>query len=116
MSTPNPKASKRPVSATATTLTVTGEESRPLTIDDERLDVLRPNPLLAETYVSRKMANGDTDVEYLMGSRYRPGAGTGFRWNDPSFQIEWPIEPVVISDRDRTYDDFDQSAWSALRR
>src|SRR4051794_18011805 len=66
MSTPNPKASKRPVSATATTLTVTGEESRPLTIDDERLDVLRPNPLLAQTYVSRKMANGDTDVEYLM--------------------------------------------------
>jgi MoxR-like ATPase len=50
----------------ASTLTVTGEEARPLTIDDERLDALRPNPLLAQTYVSRKMANGDTDVEYLM--------------------------------------------------
>jgi MoxR-like ATPase len=48
------------------TLTVTGEEAIPLTIDDERLDVLRPNPLLAETYVSRTMANGDTDVDYLM--------------------------------------------------
>lgn len=58
----------------------------------------------------------DTDVEYLMGARYRPGAGVGFRWDDPAFAIDWPIEPLVISERDRTYADFDQSAWSALRR
>jgi MoxR-like ATPase len=69
MPTPNPKATKRIMrtpTSTTLTVTVTGEESVPLTIHDERLDVLRPNPLLAETYVSRKMANGDTDVEYLM--------------------------------------------------
>ena len=70
MSTPNPRARKRivttPAAATPTHVTVTGEEAVALTIDDERLDVLRPNPLLAETYVSRKMLNGQTDVEYLM--------------------------------------------------
>ena len=45
---------------------VTSEETRYLTIDDERLDVLRPNPLLADSYVSRNMLNGKTDIEYLL--------------------------------------------------
>jgi len=57
---------KRIVRTPTTTLTVTGEEARHLTIDDERLDVLRPNPLLAQSYVSRTMPNGKTDVDYLL--------------------------------------------------
>jgi MoxR-like ATPase len=72
--TGNPKASKRVSTRQVLPLddqgaptggTVT-EESTPLSIDDVRLDALRPNPLLAETYVSRTMPNGKTDVEYLL--------------------------------------------------
>jgi hypothetical protein len=41
-------------------------EAMPLSIDDPRLDAYRPDPALAEQYVSRKMANGQTDIEYLL--------------------------------------------------
>jgi len=37
-----------------------------LTIDDPRLDMYRPDPDLVKQYVSRKLPNGQTDVEYLM--------------------------------------------------
>lgn len=47
-------------------LTVTHEESVALTIDDPRLDMFRPDPALVQEYVSRKLPNGKTDVEYLL--------------------------------------------------
>jgi dTDP-4-dehydrorhamnose 3,5-epimerase len=68
-------------------------------------------------YVPPGVANGyltlgdDTDVEYLMGDFYKPEAATGFRWNDPAFAVEWPHPPIVISDRDATYPDFEVAEW-----
>ena len=50
---------------------------------------------------------GDTDVFYQMGAPYRPEGARGLRWDDPRFALRWPCEPRVISDRDRTYPDFD---------
>ena len=35
------------------------------------------------------------------------GIGRGVRWDDPAFQIVWPAEVEVISERDRTYPDFE---------
>jgi dTDP-4-dehydrorhamnose 3,5-epimerase len=63
-------------------------------------------------YVPEGFAHGfltlqdDTDIYYHMGRSFEPDVAVGFRWNDPAFDIEWPFEPVVISDRDRTYADF----------
>jgi dTDP-4-dehydrorhamnose 3,5-epimerase len=48
-----------------------------------------------------------TEVFYQMSEFYHPGLSRGVRWNDPAFQVEWPAEPVVMSDRDRTYPDFE---------
>ncbi|EFL87718.1 dTDP-4-dehydrorhamnose 3,5-epimerase [Ahrensia sp. R2A130] len=48
----------------------------------------------------------DTLVTYLMGSRFVPDANTGFRWNDPAFDIFWPREISVISDKDLAYPNF----------
>lgn len=48
----------------------------------------------------------DTEVFYQMSEFYAPEAAAGFRWNDPAFGIEWPVEVTVISERDRTYPDF----------
>ena len=45
----------------------------------------------------------DSEVQYLMGAAYRPGAAAGLRWNDPALTIAWPAEPAVISERDRNY-------------
>lgn len=47
-----------------------------------------------------------TDLLYLMGGAFIPGAGRGVRWNDPAFQVAWPAEPAVLSERDATYPDF----------
>jgi dTDP-4-dehydrorhamnose 3,5-epimerase len=48
-----------------------------------------------------------TEVLYQMDVAYRPDAARGARWDDPAFGIEWPAVPTVISDRDRTYPDFE---------
>ena len=49
----------------------------------------------------------NTEVFYQMSEFYAPDSARGFRWNDPAFQVEWPLEPAVISERDRTYPDFE---------
>lgn len=48
----------------------------------------------------------DTEVFYQMSEYYHPELACGVRWNDPTFAIEWPSEPTVISERDRNYPDF----------
>ena len=45
-------------------------------------------------------------VHYQMGETFVPDLARGVRWNDPAFGVEWPVDPVVISDRDATYPDF----------
>lgn len=52
----------------------------------------------------------DTDVFYQMGDFFRPDGARGFRWNDSRIGIRWPAEPVVISERDATYPDFEPPA------
>lgn len=47
-----------------------------------------------------------TEVFYQMSEFYAPDSARGFRWNDPAFGIEWPMEPVVISEKDRNYTEF----------
>jgi dTDP-4-dehydrorhamnose 3,5-epimerase len=48
----------------------------------------------------------DTELLYLMTVRYDPDHQRGVRWNDPAFAIDWPSEPIVIGDRDRTFPDY----------
>jgi dTDP-4-dehydrorhamnose 3,5-epimerase len=50
---------------------------------------------------------GDSDVFYHMSDFFRPEAARGFRWDDPSFAIQWPLPPRVISPRDASFPDFD---------
>lgn len=63
-------------------------------------------------YVPAGFAHGfltlmdDCYVQYQISGEYAPDSGRGVRWNDPRFDLQWPMEPAVISDRDRTYDDF----------
>jgi dTDP-4-dehydrorhamnose 3,5-epimerase len=63
-------------------------------------------------YVPEGCAHGfltlqdNTEVFYQMSQFYTPEAARGVRWNDPAFAIEWPVPVEIISDRDRTYPDF----------
>jgi dTDP-4-dehydrorhamnose 3,5-epimerase len=48
-----------------------------------------------------------TEVLYQMSEFYYPELSRGVRWNDPAFQFDWPAQPMVMSDRDRAYPDFE---------
>jgi len=50
----------------------------------------------------------NTEVSYQISEFYAPDHARGYRWNDPAFGIEWPMEVRVISDRDRNYPDFER--------
>ena len=48
----------------------------------------------------------DVEVLYLVSAYYAPSHARGVRWNDPAFGITWPLPPVKMHERDRTYADF----------
>ncbi|MFO0957727.1 MAG: dTDP-4-dehydrorhamnose 3,5-epimerase [Isosphaeraceae bacterium] len=67
-------------------------------------------------YVPKGFAHGfitlsdDTEAFYFVDEFYAPDQERGVRWDDPRFSIEWPAKPVVLSDKDRAWRDFDP-AW-----
>jgi dTDP-4-dehydrorhamnose 3,5-epimerase len=47
------------------------------------------------------------ELFYAMSSAYVETAARGFRWDDPTFAIEWPpAEERILAERDRSYPDF----------
>lgn len=63
-------------------------------------------------YVPGNFAHGfitledDSEVYYPVSEFYTPGAERGLRWDDPAFSIEWPIEAVMVSEKDRAHPKF----------
>jgi dTDP-4-dehydrorhamnose 3,5-epimerase len=63
-------------------------------------------------YVPKGFAHGfitledDVEIFYQMSEFHVPSAARGFRWNDPTFNIQWPAQPGIISERDANYPDF----------
>jgi len=39
-------------------------------------------------------------VTYKVDSYYAPGAVAGLRWDDPAFNIDWPMEAPLLSEKD----------------
>ena len=51
----------------------------------------------------------NTEALYLVTEFYAPEYERGIRWNDPRFNIEWPMKPIVISDKDQNHPDFSEA-------
>jgi dTDP-4-dehydrorhamnose 3,5-epimerase len=47
-----------------------------------------------------------SEVFYQMSEFYFPELARGYRWDDPAFQIAWPLPDPILSERDRGYPDF----------
>jgi dTDP-4-dehydrorhamnose 3,5-epimerase len=64
-------------------------------------------------YVPEGCAHGlltlenESEVFYQMSAFYDAESSRGVRWDDPAFQIAWPEKVAVISERDRTYPNFE---------
>lgn len=48
----------------------------------------------------------NAEVFYQMSSAYHAPSARGVRWDDQVFGIQWPLQPEVISERDRNLVDF----------
>ncbi len=63
-------------------------------------------------YIPEGFAHGfqtltdNSDVTYQVSEFYTPGAEGGIRYNDPAFEIKWPLEVTVISEKDKQWPDF----------
>jgi dTDP-4-dehydrorhamnose 3,5-epimerase len=63
-------------------------------------------------YVPEDFAHGfltltdNTEITYQVSQFYTPGSEKGIRFDDPAFNIQWPLEVTIISDKDRTWPDF----------
>lgn len=66
----------------------------------------------AMLYIPGGLAHGfqtledDTLVHYHMGEFYNPEASAGIRFDDSNFNITWPIEGKIMSEKDKNYSDF----------
>ena len=64
-------------------------------------------------YIPRGFAHGimtleeNTEAIYLANNYYSPNEERGIRHDDPKFNIQWPLEFVEISEKDRGWPDFD---------
>jgi dTDP-4-dehydrorhamnose 3,5-epimerase len=75
---------------------------------------------LRALYVPKGFAHGfqtlmdDTSVFYQMSGFYHPEHARGFRWNDSTFKIDWPLPVKVIADRDRDYPDYNAESFAPV--
>jgi len=64
-------------------------------------------------YVPKGFAHGfitltdNTEAMYFVDEFYSPETERGIRYDDPKFQIGWPAQPTLVSDKDKAYPDFD---------
>ncbi|MEW6053648.1 MAG: dTDP-4-dehydrorhamnose 3,5-epimerase [Nitrospirota bacterium] len=82
----------------------------PLTIETSHSPInLSTHKLL---YVPEGFAHGfltlsdNAEVCYQMSEFYMPDYARGIRWNDPAFNIKWPIAIAAMSEKDMQYPDF----------
>ncbi|MEK7166434.1 MAG: dTDP-4-dehydrorhamnose 3,5-epimerase [Patescibacteria group bacterium] len=63
-------------------------------------------------YIPEGFAHGfvtledNCEVTYLVTAFYTPSADSGVRYNDPVFNIKWPVEVKYVSKKDKSFPDY----------
>ena len=71
---------------------------------------------LKQIYVPREFAHGfltltdHVEVSYLVSAFYSPGKEKGIRWDDPFFDIKWPTDNPVLSEKDANFDNYKRTS------
>lgn len=64
-------------------------------------------------YVPKGCAHGfqtlenNTEVFYQMSQVHNPSSERGLRWDDPTFNIKWPLKNKIISEKDKKWKIYD---------
>jgi dTDP-4-dehydrorhamnose 3,5-epimerase len=64
-------------------------------------------------YVPEGFAHGfqtledNSEIIYQVSEFYTPKSELGIHWNDPAFNITWPIEEKIITEKDNSWKVFD---------
>jgi dTDP-4-dehydrorhamnose 3,5-epimerase len=65
-------------------------------------------------YIPRDFAHGfqtlsdDSEILYQMSDPFVADSGSGIRWDDPAFGVEWPEDTRIINARDVRYPYFNE--------
>ena len=60
-----------------------------------------------QLFIPRGFAHGfitltdDVEVQYKADNYYAPECDGNIRWDDPAIGVQWGLEPVILSDKDR---------------
>jgi dTDP-4-dehydrorhamnose 3,5-epimerase len=71
-------------------------------------------------YVPECFAHGfqtledNTEIFYQMSEYYMPEYAKGIRWDEKTFDIKWPINPKIISEKDLTYPSFNDQTINKI--
>ena len=63
-------------------------------------------------YVPKKFAHGfitlteNTEVFYQVSAYYSKKNEGGIRWNDPSFNFDWPTQNPIVSEKDNSHPNY----------
>ena len=49
----------------------------------------------------------NTEIIYQVSEFYTPGSELGIHWNDPAFNIKWPVKEKIITEKDNSWKFFD---------
>lgn len=66
-------------------------------------------------YVPKGFAHGfvsltdNSEILYLVSTPYTQSSESTLRWDDPFHAISWPIEPIIISEKDKNVDPWNQN-------
>lgn len=76
----------------------------------QALELTQDNGL--QLYIPAGFAHGfqtlqnDTEVLYQISEFHHPASAAGVRWNDPAFDIHWPLPDPILSAKDASYPDY----------
>jgi dTDP-4-dehydrorhamnose 3,5-epimerase len=65
-------------------------------------------------YIPEGFAHGfitladDTAIYYMISEKYRPELARGVRFDDPVFAIKWPEVEMIITEKDRSWPDYER--------
>ena len=64
-------------------------------------------------YIPEGFANGiqilekNSKIFYQVSKYYHPEVEQGIRWNDPTFNINWPLTVTEVSEKDMNWKNYD---------